>query len=337
MIRLSAAVVELPLAQQFRVSHTSVERVQLVTLQIVAGGHTGTGEVAVGPWLRELAEDVASAGTELATTLTQAHDMPALADIDAGLCAARDRGVGATTRMLVEMACLDLAARVAGQPLWRLLQLDEPAPVSLWRTLPVGGGRPSQRGQCYKVKLGSPDDRELLGALAGRGGGELIVDVNSGWDRTRWEAVRDRVIGAQLTALEDPVALVLSTGEGTELLFEVRATIGDVPVILDESVRTLDDIERVASHADGANVKLAKFGGLLESRRALERLRALGLRPLLGCFIEPPRAIAYAAQLAGVADWVDLDGHQWLYPAQYPSTTLRLEHARPGAPSLVTG
>ena len=37
--------------------------------------------------------------------------------------------------------------------------------------------------------------------------------------------------------------------------------------------------------------------------------RALGLRVMLGCMIESQLGIAPAAQLASLADWVDLDGH----------------------------
>jgi len=55
---------------------------------------------------------------------------------------------------------------------------------------------------------------------------------------------------------------------------------------------------------------------------------------MLGCTIEPPRAIAYAAQLAGLCDWADLDGHLWLEPEPAPSA-LRLDSSRPGIPRLV--
>lgn len=335
MIRLSVAVAEARLPSAFRVSHTSFDRVQLVTLRFVSGDHVGVGEVAVGPWMGEAAEDVAAAATELATRLTRDDETPSPAQVDAALRAARDRRIPATTRLLVEMAFLDHAARVAAQPLWQLLGLEPPQAVDLWQTLGVGEALGAHRAR-RKVKLGGDHDAALLATLAGRTEGELIVDVNGGWDRARWQAVSSRLGPARLTALEDPVAVVLASGEGVELLADVRAELGGaVPLILDESVRTAFDVELVAAHADGANVKLAKFGGLMESRRALERLRQLGLRTMLGCFIEPPRAIAYAAQLAGSADWADLDGHVWLHPREFSSELLELEHEVPGAPSVV--
>ena len=57
--------------------------------------------------------------------------------------------------------------------------------------------------------------------------------------------------------------------------------------------------------------------------------RALGLRVMIGCMVESQLAVAPAAQIASLADWVDLDGHLLL--AEQPFTGLELERRRGAA------
>jgi L-alanine-DL-glutamate epimerase-like enolase superfamily enzyme len=54
--------------------------------------------------------------------------------------------------------------------------------------------------------------------------------------------------------------------------------------------------------------------------------RALGLRVMIGCMVESQLGVAGAAQLASLADWVDLDGHLLL--ADEPFTGLELVDGR---------
>jgi L-alanine-DL-glutamate epimerase-like enolase superfamily enzyme len=82
-----------------------------------------------------------------------------------------------------------------------------------------------------------------------------------------------------------------------------------IPVIIDEGVKDLLDVGRVAGYADGINIKLAKSGGILEALRMIHAARALGLQVMLGCMIESELGIAAAAQIASLVDYVDLDGH----------------------------
>jgi L-alanine-DL-glutamate epimerase-like enolase superfamily enzyme len=195
----------------------------------------------------------------------------------------------------------------------------------LWRTVSVGEPAGPAHGARLKVKLGGPDDGAVLDALAGTEA-QVIVDVNRGWTPADVSAHRARLRRVPLVALEDPVA-------DPAQLPTVRSALPGVPVLLDEGVRTVEQAEDAARRADGANVKLVKFGGLLEADRALRRLGELGARRMLGCFVEPPRAIAYAAQLAGRAEWADLDGHL-LLDGGPQNGVLVLDSSAPGIPRL---
>jgi L-alanine-DL-glutamate epimerase-like enolase superfamily enzyme len=82
----------------------------------------------------------------------------------------------------------------------------------------------------------------------------------------------------------------------------------DVPIVADETVRTLADVEQLAAAGVcGINLKLMKVGGLSPCLRLLKRARKLGLRVMLGCMIETSLGVTAMAHLAGLADWLDLD------------------------------
>ncbi|MGH3875428.1 MAG: enolase C-terminal domain-like protein [Actinophytocola sp.] len=327
-MRFAFSVDEQTLAQPFRVSHTTIRTASVVRLLVRDGDHSGLGEVTAGPGLaHEDPEEVVAQARRLAGRLAESGGPASPQDLAVELAVARADGCPPVALMLVEMSCLDLLAMRARRPLWELLALPPPTPIRLWRTVSLGDPVPDG-GSRLKVKLGGPRDAEFLRRLRSLDPGtEVIVDVNRGWDRASWQTVREPLRAARPTAVEDPVA-------DPELLREVRAALPDTPVLLDEEVADLDAVERAARDADGANIKVARLGGLMESRRALEFLRATGKRAMLGCFIEPPRAIAFAAQLAGLADWTDLDGHLVL-GSDDRGGTLRLNTQAPGIPRLL--
>ena len=91
-----------------------------------------------------------------------------------------------------------------------------------------------------------------------------------------------------------------------------------LPVFADESCLDEHGVAGVAGLVDGVVVKTAKTGGIAGARRQLRAAREHGLATMLGCMIELRAGIAAAAQLASLADHVDLDGHLLLAGAPRP-------------------
>ncbi len=60
---------------------------------------------------------------------------------------------------------------------------------------------------------------------------------------------------------------------------------------------------------DGINIKLMKSTGLHEAYKMAVLAKSLGMKLMIGCMTETSCAISAAAQLAPMADWVDLDGN----------------------------
>jgi L-alanine-DL-glutamate epimerase-like enolase superfamily enzyme len=134
----------------------------------------------------------------------------------------------------------------------------------------------------------------------------LYIDANAGW--TADEAIReiDRMVELGVALVEQPTAKNDYEGMG-----RVQAACA-VPVVADESVQTMADVERLAAAGvGGINLKLMKVGGLAPGLAMLRRARELGMGIMLGCMVETSIGATAMAHLMGLADWLDLDA-PWL-------------------------
>lgn len=216
----------------------------------------------------------------------------------------------APARCALDLALHDRIARLRGVALWRLLGL--PAPVDLPTSFTIAIAEPAEMARlaaeaaCYpilKIKLGSDDDAARLAAVrAARPDAILRVDANAGWLPEEAVVRLDELAGLGLEMVEQPVGKHDIAGLGY-----VQAHT-DLPIIADESVQTLADVEALAAAGvRGINLKLQKVGGLGPGVAMLRRAKALGLKVMLGCMIETSIGATAMAHLAGLADWLDLD------------------------------
>lgn len=217
----------------------------------------------------------------------------------------------APARCALDLALHDRIGRQRGLPLYQLLGLPRSAPLTTSFTIgmdtPEVMARQAVQAANYpliKIKLGGGDDDEarLAAIRAARPDAELCLDANGGWPAE--EAIdRARALTAYgLSFIEQPVPKGDIEGMG-----RVQAQV-DVPVVADESVQTLADVERLAAvGVQGINLKLMKLGGLTPALRLVNRARELGLRIMLGCMVETSLGTTAMAHLAGLADWLDLD------------------------------
>jgi L-Ala-D/L-Glu epimerase len=233
----------------------------------------------------------------------------------------------AAGRSALDAALHDWVGRRLGVPVWRLLGLPRRAPVTSY-TLGIDTlegtrdrARRARSFKALKVKVGGAEDLARLEAVRSETDAPLRVDANEGWTL---EAARELVpalvaLGVELIEQPFPAA-------DLESFRALRELAPLPPVIVDEGCHDLGDVAPVAGYADGINVKLAKSGGLREAVRMVHAARALGLSVMIGCMVESQLGVAPAAQIASLADWVDLDGHLLL--ADEPFRGLQLEDGR---------
>ena len=134
----------------------------------------------------------------------------------------------------------------------------------------------------FKVKVGKDLDADLerlaaiRKAVAGRA--TLRVDANRGYDQRDAVEFASRIDPSGIELFEQPCA-----AEDWDANAAV-AQASSVPVMLDEPVCGIADIERAAD-LEGVGyvkLKLKRFGGLGRLHAALNRARELGLQPVLG-------------------------------------------------------
>jgi L-alanine-DL-glutamate epimerase-like enolase superfamily enzyme len=156
-----------------------------------------------------------------------------------------------------------------------------------------------------KVKLGAPGDVDNLRRIRARYQGLLQVDANTAWNAADAVRVLRQIEPLGIELVEQPVPR-----EDLDGLRWVRERSG-IPVFADESCHSLRDLGNLAGRVDGVNLKIMKTGGIREMLRMIHAARALGLRVMLGSMVETSLALSAAAQVAPLADYLDLDGH-WL-------------------------
>jgi L-alanine-DL-glutamate epimerase-like enolase superfamily enzyme len=134
----------------------------------------------------------------------------------------------------------------------------------------------------FKIKVGKDADADLARveaiqrAIGGRA--TMRIDANRGFTE------RD---GCRFAAALDPSGIELFEQPCDADDWQANANVAKVstvPVMLDEPISTLADVERAAGIANVGfcKLKLKRFGGLDLLKAALDKVRDLGMEPVLG-------------------------------------------------------
>ena len=293
---------------EFRIAHGAKRGHVNTLVTLEHDGVTGLGEASPSHYYGETPALVPAAIEALAESL--GDDPFALEAIERRWFHAL-RGNG-SARAAVEMALHDWIGHRLGQPTWRLLGLDPatvpPSCVTLGMAEPAEMERKLETVIDFpriKVKLGAPGDVDNLRRIRARYDGMLQVDANTAWNAADAVRVLRAIEPLGIELVEQPVP----RGDLDGLAW-VRNRVG-IPVFADESVHHHQDVAALVGRVDGVNLKLMKSGGLREMLRTIHAARAHGMKVMLGSMVESSLALSAAAQLAPLADYLDLDGH-WL-------------------------
>lgn len=218
----------------------------------------------------------------------------------------------APARSALELALLDRIGKKRKQPLYELLNLPKPAHPSSCFTIgieePATMAKQARQIADYpliKLKLGSGDagdEARVAAVREARPDARLVIDANAGW--TADDAIKHIkwLEKYKIELIEQPCAK-----DQHEAMGEVQKHTS-IPVVADESVQSLEDVEKLANAGvAGINLKLMKLGGMLTAIKCLKLARDRKMKIMLGCMMETSVGTTAMSHLAGLADWIDLD------------------------------
>lgn len=298
---------ELKLRHSFNLASMSRTTTPGVQIEITLDSITGYGEASMPPYLGESVESVMAFLSKvepdsLAEPFAFERIGRYLDSIAPG---------NRSAKAAIDIALHDLTGKMTGRPWFEIYGLDpDKAPCT---SFTISNDTPDELAKkiaeaapykIIKVKMGVPGDRKLIETIRRHTDRPICVDVNQGW-KSREEALANILwlAGQNVIFVEQPMDK--NDLDGHAWLREHSP----LPIIADEAVQTSADIPALARAYDGINIKLMKSGGLHEAYKMAVAAKALGMKVMVGCMTETSCAVSAAAQIAPMADWVDLDGN----------------------------
>ncbi len=314
-ISLQAQAERWPIAGAFRIARGAKTEACVVTVRLTHDGAAGWGECV--PYARY--------GETPESVLAQIEAVRSLIENGADRVALGHAMPPGAARNALDCALWDLEAKRAGAPVWALAGLPEPGPATTAFTLSLDepdamaqAARAAAGYPLLKLKIGGAGDLARLAAVAAaRPDARLIIDANEGLNPETLPVLLTQARALNVELIEQPFP-----ADADVALEQIAAP---VALCADESLHTSADVERLARRYDAVNVKLDKTGGLTEAIATIAAARAAGMKVMLGCMVGTSLAMAPAAVIAGLADWVDLDGPLLLAQDRVPG--LRFEGA----------
>ena len=307
-MKISYQTLNLELKFPFTIAKFSRTSTPVLLLTIDYQGFRGFGEASMVPYM---GESFASATSFLNKIDFSVFQYPFKMDEIIAYLDSKEKGMPAI-KAAIDIALHDLMGKIENKPCYELFGA-EPSKMPL-TTYTIGIDQPSiiikkvEDALSYgfkllKIKLGRDEDKLLIETIRSVTDLPLYVDANQGW--------KDKNEGLEMAYwLKEQGVLLIEQPMAKEDL-EGNAWItahSPIPIIGDEAVQRLADMESCLGVYHGINVKLMKSAGMYEAHRMILKAKANDLKILIGCMSETSVATLAAAALAPLCDFADLDG-----------------------------
>jgi len=297
---------ELLLRHTFTIAKFSRTSTPVMLIQVRHEGYTGYGEASMVPYMGESFQSAADFLNRVNVPQFKypfdfQHIIAYLDSIAPG---------NPAVKAGIDIALHDLDGKLRQRPCWQILN-SEPSKMPQ-TSFTIGIDTPElivqkvkENPDCkiIKVKLGRDSDKELINTIRSVTNLPIFVDANQGWtdlqqslDMTHWLHEQGVLL------IEQPM---LKTDPDNNAWLTERSPI---PIIGDESVQRLPDVEKAKGVYHGINIKLMKSAGMYEAHQMILKAKELDLKIMIGCMSETSCATLAAAALAPQCDWADLDG-----------------------------
>ncbi len=300
---------ELALKHPFSISKFTRTSTPLLLLKLNYEGFTGYGEASMVPYM---GESYASANAFLNKVDFSRFVYPFnFAEIMAYLDSLEPGNPA--IKAAIDIALNDLNGKILNQPCYQIYGADKNLmPVTSYT---VGIDTPevireklkdATNFKVVKVKLGRDNDQELIETIRSVTDLPLYVDANQGWsDKKKAIDLCYWLHDQGVLLIEQPMDK--NDLEGNAWLTERSP----IPILADEAVQRLADMDKLKGAYHGINIKLMKSCGMYEGHQMILKARSFGMKVLIGCMSETAIGSLAGAALAPLCDWADLDG-PWL-------------------------
>jgi L-alanine-DL-glutamate epimerase-like enolase superfamily enzyme len=323
-MQVSRKEYELELKHQFSIAKFSRTSTPILLLKLKYEGFIGYGEASMVPYMGESYE---SAHAFLNKVDFKRFNFPFnFAEIITYLDSLAPGNPA--IKAAIDIALNDLNGKILNQPCYQIYGADKNLmPVTSYT---VGIDTPqvireklkdATNFKVIKVKLGRDNDQELIKTIRSITDLPLYVDANQGWSD------RKKAIDLCYWLHDQGVLLIEQPMDKNDLEGNAWLTQrSPIPILADEAVQRLADMDNLKGAYHGINIKLMKSTGMYEAHQMILKARSFGMKVLIGCMSETSIGSLAGAALAPLCDWADLDG-PWL-TKNNPFDTPKLENSK---------
>lgn len=304
-INLSYQFYDLPLRHPFTISRYTVNVQKTVIVTLSDGKFSGYGEATVNPYYQSTEERLRVSLEQAKPLVESAKDLhpedlwqqlSAILTVDYfALCAidmaywdffSRKQGKTVRSHWSKESAVLPLTSYTIGIDELRVMRqkiTEKPWPI-------------------YKIKLGTPNDMQIIESLREVTDAVFRIDANCAWTAAQTIAYSKILKEMDVEFIEQPLK-----ADDVDGMKEVKQH-SVLPIIADESCQREEDVLACAPSFHGINIKLMKCGGITPALRMISQAKELGLFIMAGCMTESTVGISGLCQIAPLLTYLDADG-----------------------------
>ncbi len=299
----------LELKNRFTISNYSRTFTPSVLIKLIYENFVGFGEATLPQYLPETQETVIdflqTIDLSQISPLKIEESVAYLFDLNEKFDVKNNSAIAA-----VDIALHDLAGKLKALPISEMFKINTIAkPTSF--TIGLGNENDMKRKiltaedfTYLKIKIGTEKDREVISNIRRFTDKPLFVDANSGWNDKSYAAeMADFLYENNVLLIEQPFPI-----DKIEETFYLKEK-SRIPIIADESIKNLADLQQFGNAFSGINIKLMKSGGLLNALKMINYAKEKKLKIMIGCMTETSCGISAAAQIMSECDFVDLDGN----------------------------
>jgi len=305
-MRLKYYPYTIKLKEEFAISVSSRTTTPAIMVEIEHKGFTGYGEASLPPYLSEDQRSVIRFLEKVDfSSIKNSSDLDSILNYIDNLSDGDNAAKAAS-----DIALHDLFGKMNNISLSEFLNIQTKKDINSSYTIGITNKERLESKiadasdyKYLKIKLGTKSDKEIVSTIKELTDKPLFVDVNQGW--------RDKNFALEmLNWLAEKNVILVEQPLPKEMMQETKwlKERSSLPIVADEAIQNLNDLDSIKDCYSGINVKLMKVGGIRHAIKMIEEAKKINLKIMLGCMTETSCAITAASHLAALADWVDLDG-----------------------------